>query len=379
MNKRRIMPMISGAALTACCLWHFLPPSPEHIESLYSRGLYRIVVAGAAGISGALPFSLILFCCTLTLPGFAALWIGLWIYRRRRLGHPHWRGLLWGPKWMLFMLPLFWLWFLCFWGIGYQRMPIEARLGLEQGETTDAELKHIADELLELLLRDQPRSEADRDAARAVASISRAMMEVVEEWDGTPIRLPKRVKATPPGLFLMNGTAGMCVPFTLEAHVDGALPDASFVAVAVHELGHIAGVCDEGETNLIGYAAGLRAADPFARYAVALSLYRSIAAQLGGETGRTVMERLPKQAHDDLRRARDVQQQYHIDWLQKWSWRAYNHYLKSQGVKEGVKSYGRGAQLLADLWRAGRIALPKAELPADAPPPEDSLAADSAA
>ena len=116
---------------------------------------------------------------------------------------------------------------------------------------------------------------------------------------------------------------------------------------------------DEGETNLIGYIAGLRADDPYARYAVALGVYRSVAGQRGPEAYRQAVERLPEQAREDMRLAREASARYHIDWFQKWSWRAYNQYLKSQGVREGVASYGRGAQLLARAWRAGHLELPE--------------------
>jgi hypothetical protein len=137
-------------------------------------------------------------------------------------------------------------------------------------------------------------------------------------------------------------------------------------------LGHIAGVCDEGETNLIGYIAGLGADDPYARYAVSLNIYLAVAHQLGGEARTTAIQQLPEQAIQDMQRAREAQEWYRIDWFQKWSWRAYNHYLKSQGVREGVRSYGRGAQLLAQAWRAGYLELPEAPETEQSDPPSST-------
>lgn len=344
-----------------CIAWYVLPIASEHIEAFYTRGLYRLIVAAITPVTGAVSFSIILVMLVVAPVVFLALWAGNWIYRRRVRGMPHWRGLLWGFKWMLVIIPVLWLWFLLFWGIGYQRTPIETRIDLDDGTVTEEELMRIERGLLAIIERDQPTQDSDRDVDRAVAEVAYAMREVIGKWEGRPIRIPSRVKATPPGLLLMNGTSGICVPFTLEPHVDGGLPDAAFVAVAAHELGHIAGVCDEGETNLVGYIAGLRADDAFARYAVALGVYRSVANQRGPEAYREALDRLPEQARQDIQRAREASARYRIEWFQKLSWRAYNRYLVAQGVREGVQSYGRGAQLLARAWRAGHLELPNDE------------------
>ncbi len=350
-----------GALWCLCAAWYLLPVSAESVEYVYSRGAYRTIVAVVTTVTGAVPFSIMLLLIVMGPLLFLGMWTGNWAYRRKALRLSHWRGLLWGPKWMFVLIPALWLWFLLFWGMGYQRLPIETRLGFDDEKVTEEELLRIEAGLLAVIERDQPADASDRDVPRAVAAVARAMSAVVEAWEARPMRIPSRVKATPPGLLLMNGTSGVCVPFTLEPHVDGGLPDTAFVAVAAHELGHIAGVCDEGETNLIGYIAGLRADDPYARYAVALGVYRHVAGQRGPEAYRQAVERLPEQAREDMRLAREASIRYRIEWFQKWSWRAYNHYLKSQGVREGVASYGRGAQLLARVWRAGHLELPEGE------------------
>lgn len=346
-----------------CAAWYLFQPTPATVEALYTRGFYRIIVGMTVPVTERLPFSLALILVTGGPLLFLALWASNWIYRRRVRKLTHWRGLLWGPKWLLPIVPVIWLWFLVFWGIGYGRLPVEERLHFDGGNVSEEELFRIKEGLLAVILGDQPRSDGDRDTDRALASVSRTMQMLTSEWEGKPVRVPRRVKATPDGLLLMNGTSGVCAPFTLEPHVDGALPDTWFVSVGAHELGHIAGVCDEGETNLISYIAGLRADDPYARYAVALSIYLGVVRQLKSEDRKTAMDRLPEQAHRDIERTRKAQERYKIDWFQKWSWRAYNQYLKSQGVQEGVRSYGRGTQLLARAWRAGYIDLP--EVPAD--------------
>lgn len=360
-NRRIHIPgVLLVMALWGLCLgWQFLQPSPERVEAWYSRGFYRFVVALITPVTSAVPFSIVLALIVSAPVLFLLLWVCNWVYRKRVLKKSHWRGLLWGPKWLLVIVPVVWLWFLVFWGMGYGRLPVEKRLNFDNEKVSEAELLHIKNSLLDIIVENVPQHSDDRDVDRAIAAVARSMQALVTEWEGRPIRLPHRVKATPPGLLLMNGTSGICVPFTLEPHVDGGLPDTWFVSVGAHELGHIAGVCDEGETNLIGYIAGLRAEDAYARYAVALDVYLDIARQLGADVRKAAIEQLPEQARQDLERVREAQARYRIDWFQKWSWRAYNQYLKSQGVREGVQSYGRGVQLLAQAWRAGHFEFPE--------------------
>jgi len=349
--------LLAGALWVIFISWYYLPIPPEVIEKYYSNGIYRINVAAIASLTSAVPFSIIIVIIAIVPAAFISGWASVWIYRRKTQKSPHWKCALWGIKYIVLAVPIVGLWFLMFWGIGYQRPPLEKRLLFDTSEINKEEIEHLQNALLEIIIRDQPKTESDRNVPRAIKAVACAMRQIVQDWDGTPVVIPDRVKATPPGFLLVNGTSGMCVPLTLEPHVDGGLPDTSFVAVAAHELGHIAGLCDEGETNLLGYAAGLASGDAYARYAVALSIYRSIAR---GDSD--AVKQLPQQAKDDLQRAAEASQRYRIKWIQEWSWRAYNHYLKAQGVQDGVQSYGRGTQLLVYAWRAGHIALPPLSL-----------------
>ncbi|MFA7692446.1 MAG: DUF3810 domain-containing protein [Candidatus Hydrogenedentes bacterium] len=340
-------------------LWYFFQPAPAVVEKLYSCGFYPVMAKLIIPVTSSFPFSLSLLMVAAAPFLFIVLWILACVMGYRRHQRFRWRGLLWGPKWLLFVIPLIWLWFLIFWGMGYARQPIEERLAFDGEAVSAEELASIKEGLFQVIDRDQPQEDSDRNIAEALASVSKSMEQMVNGWEGSSKRIPRRVKATPPGLLLMNGTSGVCAPFTLEPHVDGGLPDTWFVSVGAHELGHIAGVCDEGETNLISYIAGLQADHPYARYAVALTVYVSVANQLTAEERKEAIARLPEQARADIQAAHEAGQKYRIDWFQKWSWRAYNHYLKSQGVREGVRSYGRGTQLLVQAWRSGYLTLPE--------------------
>ncbi len=340
--------------------WYLLPHSADSVERVFCLGIFRFVGSIVFPLADAVPFSLGLVVVLLLLAGFPLLWIVRWIYIRRIGSGSHWQGLLCGPVWLLCLVPVVLTWFLLFWGAGYQRPPLDQRLGLETSPVTAAEDARLQDLLLETIRRDLSLSgkPGQRDRECALAAISRSMASMVEEWDGKPLSMPKGVKASPRGLLLAFGTTGICSPLTLEAHVDGGLPETAFVQWGSHELAHIAGICSEPEATLTGYLAGLRSSDPFARYAVALDIYCSLVQGLPDEERRKAMTALPEEALRDLQAEYDAYRDYSIEFLERLTHGAYDSYLKAQGEEEGIKSYARGTALFIFAWRAGLVTLP---------------------
>jgi hypothetical protein len=368
--------------LTALCWagalwWSYIGLSPEAVEKYYSRGLYRVFNGIFPVLTAPFPFSiaLIIVCCILF--GFPSFWIGRWIYLRVSKRGTHWDGLRWGLKGLLLLCPLIVCWFLLFWGAGYGRVPAEQRLALPNQEITDEESALLREALLKVINENAVPVEK-RDVDAAIEAIAVEMREVIAAWDGRAIRIPSGVKRTPPGLLLANGTAGMAVPLTLEPHVDGGLPDTSFVYVAAHELGHVAGMNAEDEATLAGFVAGMRARHPYARYAVGLDIYLDLARQLKSEEYKAAVELLPQIAKDDMEASRRARAKYHIDWFGDFSWRYYDKYLKAQGVKEGRNSYGKGISLFVYAWRKGLTDVPGLQRPA-APAPAPAEAEEAAA
>jgi predicted phage tail protein len=59
-----------------------------------------------------------------------------------------------------------------------------------------------------------------------------------------------------------------------------------------------------------------------------------------------------------LKEEREVLTKYRVKWFSEISWKVYDNILKSQGVTEGVKDYGRAANLLVASIRKGIVKLP---------------------
>ena len=112
-----------------------------------------------------------------------------------------------------------------------------------------------------------------------------SLVKTINDIHSNVPTLPQKIKALPKGTLLYFGNAaGVISPWFLEAHVDSSLPPTEFVAVAAHELAHIGGYAGEADADLLGVIAGLNAADDFARYAVALRIFRTLVYQLTYES-----------------------------------------------------------------------------------------------
>jgi len=339
-------------ALSAC--WFLFPPAQSTVEYCFSRGWYRRVLDWTLPWTQWTRFPLILALVAAAVAVFTIQWIRKWIHLRHGLRRSRWAGFLWGVRCIFLALPVTLLWFILFWGAGYRRIPVEQRLDFNTAAISPQEESRLREFLLENVKRNATLPQ-ERDARRAVRSIATAMTGVVEAWDRLPIRLPRQVKSAPRGLLLSSGTSGMCAPFTLEALVDSGLPDTAFVYAAAHELGHVAGFCPEDEASFAGYVSGLQAEDQFARYACALSAYVDMIHSLKSKDLDQAIEALPQLARQDLRAAEEAYGQYQIKWFSSASWRAYDKYLRAQGIREGIRSYSRGVELLGYAWRQGIV------------------------
>ncbi len=326
--------------------WFVFTPSADWVELNYSQRFYPWLASWLVPLMDLSPLSV----AAVMLVALPLLWLlVLFVSFSRRL---FWRWLALSLWRMLTSLLVVAVLFVLIWGANYQRQPIEQQLGLQVNPMTQQELLALTDALEHIIQREQL---AVRDEARALASIRQAMVELVAEVNGVTPVLPERIKRPPAGLLLRLGNAlGVISPWTLEAHVERALPDAVFVAVAAHELAHVAGYAGEADADLIGALAGLRADDGYARYAVALNLWQTAVWQLPASLREARVASLPAVAQQDLAAYREALNRHRPPALfQTLQQQAYDSYLRSQGVSSGIQDYGRTLGLLQAVTEQG--------------------------
>lgn len=345
---------VLGACLLVEVAWIVLPPPDPFVERWYSQGLYPAFAAVFVPIQNAAPVPI-----TALLAALAILVAGYWAWRTARqlrdVGESQWRLL---PRFCGFAagsLIVFFLWVLVVWGAGYQRTPVAERWALDDRYPTPAESARLRAELLDVI---HATVEAAPEATRAdaVVAVADAMEATLGKRGDHAVRVPRQVRATPPGLFLTFSAAGMCVPGAVEPFADGAFDDVTFVQIAAHELAHVAGYNRESEATLVGYLAGLAADDPLARYAVALDIYTDLMRRLlDEETRLAAWEALPPRAQADVLTGHAIAARYQIQnrLFQQFGYHIYDGYLKTLGIEDGMADYATGLRLFTGAWRNG--------------------------
>lgn len=339
-----------GTLLIGLSVWWLVSsPSQATVEALYSRSLYptfaKLIVPLTNSVSLSLAGSLLLLLPLLWLLGLRIGW------RRRESGSRWLLRSVWGT---VVGAAVIFLLFVSLWGGNYQRLPIETLFALPDTLPIQDDLVVLTDTLMTTI---QANVTAPRRHDVALASVAAAMQQLVFEITKVTPTLPEGVKRVPPGSLIRLGSAsGVVSPWTLEPHVDGALPDISYVAVGAHELAHIAGFAGEADADFVSALAGLRATDGFARYAVALSLWRLAVVQLPPQAQRTYFEQLPNRAKRDLEAMAEPYERFQpprfVVNLQR---RSYDRYLKVQGVEEGIADYSRIINLLIAAQKNGLL------------------------
>jgi len=331
------------------------------VERGYSAGLYPAIAAGAARLTGRLPFSLAEWVVA------AALVVALWGLVRFVLRAVRERGHLrkaWIPALVnvLAAAAVVYAVFLLAWGLNYAREPFAVLAGLDASPPRIAELRAACGDLVERanVLRAGLPEDAQgvmrlQGGLRgALARAERGYREAGAVYGALAGRLgrPKPLLASPLVSYL--GITGIYFPFTGEANVNADVPEPDLPFAISHEMAHQRGFAREDEAGYVGYLACQFHPDADFRYsgALAASVYALNA-----------LARVDQPAHGELARRRSPAVERDLRAKREWAARhrgrvarvsrsVNDAYLRSQGQAEGVRSYGRMVDLLIAERRA---------------------------
>jgi hypothetical protein len=334
------------AGIVAWIVFQFLRGRPALTESVYSAGPYPPVAGTLTALSALVPFSLAELSFAIVALVVLAAPVRGWRRTRRSYGQR--------PRAALSALATLagtagWTWalFLVLWGFNYAR-PLAGQLfDLPKAERVRdaamvARIPGILNALREGLPEDgQGIVAGPRDLAPLDAELARLQAEVLEE-----ARLPwvaggrtKRFVVSP--LMLRWGVSGVYGPFTGEPNI--ALPAApgTLPFTVAHERAHLQGFAWEEDASFIALLTLWRSPRADLRYAGWLELWMEL---------RRPSKELSPAVQRDLAaiaafyRAHRGREAPAVN-------RAYSAYLEAHGVKGGVASYARVADL-ALRWLA---------------------------
>lgn len=320
------------------------PPAPATVERFYARRAYPALQAHLTPLSNRVDLSLF----DLTLALVFAIAVGGWIYSLRRVRRER---SLWpivrGAFATLTGVAIVYLWFLLAWGFNYARPELETVMPYDASRVTPSAVRRLAEHAVHGANRTHAAAHAAGfPAIHESPPLLIDALHAVERELGRPratiVAQPKASLLSP--FYRASGVSGQLGPFFLETLLNPDLTGPERPSVLAHEWAHLSGYAPESEASFVGYLAALRAG-PAAEYSVWLDLVSEAASQLQPVTQRLVLEKLDAGPRRDQQAIRERRKAL-VQPVERVAWSTYDRLLKSQGVDEGVRSYGGVIQLL---------------------------------
>lgn len=250
------------------------------------------------------------------------------------------------------------------WGFNYARQPLATSMGLDARPSEVQELVSLCETL-------SARANALRDTVQedenGVFCLSKEkeyylthVQELYDAYADDVMNLggETRVKIVfTPDALSHTQTMGIFSPFTYECHLNGQMPDLYVPSTIAHEYAHFKGFAREDEANFTAWYVTYRSPDADDAYSgTVLALLYAMNSLYS--TDRDAHAALYQNLHPGI--LRDWQddsaywQPFQTDFAEQ-SNKVYNNYLKSNGVSDGSRSYGRMVDLLLAMQRENLI------------------------
>lgn len=342
--------------LFSVLLWGLFRLFPQTMDTLYSFGLYHWVGQGIQTVLSLVPFSLAELALYALVAALAfglgkGLYVlvakksqaaALWKRQATRL----WRG-------CLYLLSAFML--TC--GVNYYRVPLEDHLEYELEPASFEELTTLADDMLMRLNNASGyirRTSADKmNPERTFSQMRQCVQQAYDSLaHSVNPRFGGYYPATKPVMASKGmsylGIMGFFFPWTLEANINKDVPAFWMPALIAHEQAHVRGFMRENEANFLAYLVGTHSEDPELRYSTLIHTFQYVLSavyRVDPAAYEDLMERLAPFVQADFKENAQYWASFRTP-LAEWSSKVNNAYLKANGQKEGVQSYGKVVDLL---------------------------------
>ncbi len=353
-NKARIKVIVIVFAFITALLNTILRIYPQIVEKYYSNSINKLTRQALSFITGIFPFSVAEFLVFFLLIVLILLLITLIIKIRRG-------GFLEQLLNITVYLSILYVLFMLLWGFNYNRLSFDKIAGLKVQKSSEKELYNLCDSLIK---RANTLRAKVKEDPQGVMMISGGYVDILPR----AIKGYEKVSASYPELsgkygspkpilisekMCYTGITGIYIPYTGEANVNISVPDFDVAFTAAHEMAHQRGFAREDEANYIAYLACTNHPDLDFQYSgVILALTNSMNDL--ANTNITDYKQLTSKYSAGVKR--DLEYDYnfwskHKGKIEKVANNVNNSYLKSNGEKEGVESYGKMVDLLLAEYR----------------------------
>jgi hypothetical protein len=324
------------------------PWPPQLVEHWYSAGFYPSLQKQVTSFSNRAPIAV--------LDLFGLLALGTWVVdvlvqlvRGRRDGAR--RALVWIIGRTAVAAAALYLLFLLTWGLNYRRPPLIEKLKFDPSMVTREGAEALTWTVVSRLNALHARAHRGGwpDAAVVDESLAAAFADAERTLGGSGRTLVGRPKRSLLDIYFRRAAVdGMIDPFFLETLVVSNLLPFERPFVVAHEWGHLAGFADEGEANVVGWLAAIRASPP-SQYSGWLFLWNELMGQTAPADRAEFAKQLDDGPRSDLRAIAERNAKEISPAVSAAGRRVYDRYLKASGVKEGMASYATVVRLLLGL------------------------------
>lgn len=252
--------------------------------------------------------------------------------------------------------------FLWCWGFNYGRIKVEDKMSFQPYNMTFEELTQSVQEeaialekLRQKVVGNDTTAIDQQPTAKVLENEIRSLVVMALKKHGYPYGgHPRGRQLHPKGILLRFSTSGVYWPWAGEGNIDAGMHPLKKPPVLAHELAHAYGFGEEGSCSFWAWLAGQEATDPWINYAIRLDYWRNLARKWLRTDREGYMNfyrnQLAPGIRQDIIAIVKTSQQY-PDIMPEIRDVAYDTYLKSQGVKDGLLSYGRVVQLVEGYRR----------------------------
>ncbi|MEL7124212.1 MAG: DUF3810 family protein [Bacteroidota bacterium] len=341
-RKYKINLIWIGLAIFSIVLKVISSDYPQFVETFYSRGLFLAIRWSIDYIIGWIPIPLIYLFFTVII-----IWT-FFTLRKIIKSESKWYKKIFETifSFVTFTSALIFFFFFL-WGYNYNRIPIEQQLQLDAKPLTLDELREellwATEEVVEMRNKLSLYYSENPYELELPENTEKELRQSLETWlDQNGYPTVGRVRGRwlyPKGIFLRFSSAGLYFPFTAEGHIDAGMHELQHPATMAHELGHGYGFGDEGTCNFLSLMACHTTDNIFLKYSGYLDYWQTVAYNYRryDREGFVAIrnEKLSDACKKDLEAIGATLRKY-PDLMPRVRNAAYNTYLKSQGIKEGI-------------------------------------------
>ena len=323
---------------------------PFAVERYYSKGLYPYVASLLRILFGWIPFSI----GDLLYLFFGIYWLRKLILLIIRLFKKEFSGNFWAGvfKQVIFGLMVIYIVFNIFWGLNYNRPPMEKEMGISLGSYSTENLRDVLDELKIKLDAIDSTSRLYRTDLHRKKTL---FQEAVETYHSVSQELPElkyNFPSVKPSLYSYLGNylgfTGYYNPFSGEAQANTTVPTFVQPFTTCHEIGHQLGYAKENEANFAGFLAARSSLNPAFKYSVYFDMYSYTIREMyrrDSITAKELIKQLRPNVREDFKTISQFYKRYENP-FEPIIRKLYGKYLKANEQPAGLKSYNEVVAML---------------------------------